>query len=215
MNELELKQELTPVVQQAASLRVNNPENYSFAAEYLKAVKAAQKKVVDFFKPMKDAANKAHKEITGKEASAMIPLKEAEDTIKRKMLDYATEQERIRQEAQRKLQAAADLKARQEREALEKKAASMKTEEKRQQYAEQAAAVVSPVVEVATITPEIKGQSIKKTWRCKVIDASLVPREWMLVNESALNAFARSTKGSVKVAGCEMVEESSLSSSSK
>lgn len=210
-----LKQDLTPVVQQAGSIIVSNPQNYQGAADFLKAVKAAQKKVVDFFAPMKLKAHEAHKLITTTEAATLKPLTEAEATIKRKMLDYATEQERIRQEEQRKLQAAADDKARREREALEKKAAAMKTEAKRQEYQEAAAAVVAPVVEVAKVTPAVAGQSIKKTWRAVVVDAGKVPREWLVVNEPALQAFARSTKGAVPVAGVEMYEESSLSSGSK
>ena len=42
-----------------------------------------------------------------------------------------------------------------------------------------------------------------------------MPREWMIVNQSALDAFARSTKGAVKVAGVEFVESANLASSSK
>ena len=80
---------------------------------------------------------------------------------------------------------------------------------------EQAAAVSAPVIEVAREVPKVAGQSVRKTWKARVTDIQQVPREWMVVNESALNAFAKSTKGAVKVPGVEFFEESTLASSSK
>ena len=210
-----LKSEVAPVIAQASAIVIATPEQYSGASDFLKSVKAAQKKVVEFFAPLKTKAHEAHKAITTTESTTLKPLTEAEATIKRKMLAYATEQDRIRQEAERKLQAEADAQARKEREALEKKAASMKTPEKQQEYMEAAAAVVAPVVTVASTTPVIAGQSIKKQWRAYVKDVKLVPREFMVVNESALQAFARATKGSVQVSGVEFREEPILSSTSR
>jgi hypothetical protein len=42
-----------------------------------------------------------------------------------------------------------------------------------------------------------------------------VPREWLTINQQALDAFAKASKGSVPVAGVEMYEETGLASSSK
>ena len=211
----ELKSELAPVVQRAGSIVVRSPEQYTGASDFLKAVKAAQKKVAEFFAPLKTKAHEAHKAITTSESTTLKPLIDAERTIKDKMIAYDTEQEQIRQEAQRKLQAEADAKARKEREALEKKAASMKTPEKQQEYMEAAAAVAAPVVVVASTTPVIAGQSIKKVWKAFVKDVKVVPREFMVVNESALQAFARATKGAVQVEGVEFKEVPQLSSTAK
>jgi hypothetical protein len=232
MNEIELKQEVLPVVERAGEIVVKSSEDYSGAADFLKAVKQAQKKVADFFRPMKDAAHKAHKEITEKESGAMKPLTEAEATIKRKMLDYATEQERIRQKEQARLQEQADLAARKERERLEREASKLKTPELKAARMEAAAAVIAPVVEVAKSTPEIKGQAIVKRWKAKLvskqalIDAASTPNNptysandvaasFLLFDESAASKFAIATKGAVKVAGIEFVQESSMSSGSK
>lgn len=210
-----LKQEVTPVIQQAASITVATPEAYKGAADFLKAVKAAQKKVVDFFGPMKKATHDAWKKVTATETETLKPLQDAEATVKTKMLEYSRIEEEKRMAEQRRLQAEADEAARRERERLEKKAAQYKTEEKRQAALEQAAAVVAPVIEVASVKPVVVGQSIRKTWKARVIDVAQVPREWMVVNQQALDAFARSTKGAVKIAGVEMYEESTLASASK
>jgi hypothetical protein len=81
--------------------------------------------------------------------------------------------------------------------------------------ADAAAVAPAPVITVASVAPVVKGQSLRKTWRAVVVDAAAVPREWLVVNEQALNAFARSTKGAVPVAGVRFVEETQLASSSK
>lgn len=82
---------------------------------------------------------------------------------------------------------------------------------------EEAAEAVAPasVIEVASVAPKVKGQSVRKTWKARVIEAAKVPREWMVVNQTALDAFARSTKGAVPVAGVEMYEEETLASSGR
>jgi hypothetical protein len=209
-----IRAEVAPVVQEARALVVVTAEDYAGAANFLKVVKGAQKKVVDHFAAMKAATHAAWKAVTTKEAETLKPLTEAEGMVKNVMLKYQAQEEAKRREEQRKLQAAADEAARKERERLEKAAAKLKTPEKRESLLEQAAAVVAPVIEVAREAPKVSGQSIRKTWKARVTDIQQVPREWLIVNESALNAFAKSTKGAVKVPGVEFFEESTLASSS-
>lgn len=257
MNEQEqITTEVQTVTETAKGMQVASPEQYQGAADYLKAVKAAQKKVADHFGPMKEAAHKAWKTITAQESATLAPLTEAEGVLKRNILAYQQAQEAIRQAEQRRLQAEADARARVARERAEAAAAkqrAIEAEQRRiaeeaQRVAEQAsaaerarlqseaaaaqrkadaaaekaaakedaaAAVVAPVVTVAAATPVISGQSIRKTWRARVVNAAMVPREWLVVNEKALDAFAKATKGAVAVAGVEMYEETSLASSSK
>ena len=180
------------------------------AIEHLRMAKTWRKKVADWFKPSKDAANKAHKAITAQEKSLTDPIDMAERSVKAKINAWDQNQERIRQEEQRKLQAAADEKARKERLRLEAQAAKLKTPELKAERLEMADEVVAPVVTVAPVE-KVSGTAKSKIWKARVVDVSMVPREWMTVNESALNAFARSTKGVVPVAGVEFYAESNLS----
>ena len=253
-----IKQEVAPVVQRAAALVVTTPAEYSGAADFLKAVKAAQKKCKDFWAPIKAAANAAWKKTTEGEAALLGPLAEAETNVKRKMLDFQQEQERIRLTEQRRLQAAADERARLERERAEalakvqrdKEAAAIKAAEealaraaaatneaewvKAEREAAKAAAVANaaaakaeareeaaaavapaPVISVASVTPVVKGQALRKVYRARVVELSLVPREYMLVNQVALDAFARATRGAVKIPGVEIVSDDILASSSR
>jgi hypothetical protein len=210
-----IRASVAPVVAKAAAMVISTPADYSGAADFLKTLKAAQRNVADFFAPMKAKAHEAHKAITATETETMKPLVEAESYAKRKMLTYQTEQEAIRQAEQQRLQAEADAQARAEQDRLLRLAESRKTPEKQAEYREAAAAVIAPVVQIASTTPVIAGQSIRKTWRARVVNQALVPREWLVVNEKALDAFARATSGGVAVAGVEMYQETTLSSSSK
>jgi hypothetical protein len=219
-----LRAEVAPVVARASSIVVASPEQYAGAAAFLKSLKATQKLVGDFFAPMKTRAHAAWKAVTEQEAEALTPLKDAEAEVKRKMVAFATEQERIRAAAQARLQAEADEKARREREAAEKAAAKLKTQELREQRMADAAAIVAPVVTVASTTPEVKGQSFRKTWKARVVDpkaAVLAVMQWpdwtayIELKEGELNRFAARTKGAVAVAGIEWYEESTLASGSR
>jgi hypothetical protein len=112
----QVRAEVAPVVARAGGIVIVTAGDYTGAADFLKAVKAAQKRVTDFFGPMKAAAHAAWKEVTGKESETLKPLADAEATVKRKMVDYANEQERIRQAEQRRLQAIEDERVRKEKE---------------------------------------------------------------------------------------------------
>jgi hypothetical protein len=255
-NEQEIKSEVLTVTEAAKQMLVTNSQQYQGAAEYLKAVKSAQKKVADHFGPMKEAAHKAWKTITAQESATLAPLTEAEGTLKRTMLAYQQAQEAIRQAEQRRLQAESDARAKAERDRAEAAAAKQRAIEAEQRRIaeearrkaeqanvaersrlqaeaavaqrkadsaaekamakdDQAAAVIATVVTVAESVPVVQGQTIRKTWKARVIDGALVPLEWRTINQQALDAFAKATKGAVPVAGVEMYEETGLASSSK
>lgn len=216
-----IKREVEPVVQRATAIVIRDPQQYEQAAAFLKAIKAAQKTVVDFFGPMKTKAHAAWKAITSQETETLAPLAEAERHVKNKMLDFAQEQERIRQAEERRLQAEADERARKERERLEREAAKLKSEERREAKLEQAAAIQAPVVTVAATTPDVAGQSIRKTWKARIVDpkaaatALLAFPDWqayLTLQQGAVDKFAVRTKGQVAIPGVEFYEAATLAS---
>ena len=76
-----------------------------------------------------------------------------------------------------------------------------------------AAQVVAP--KVAAYIPPIVGQSTKTIWRARVVDASLVPRDYLVVDESLLANYAKAMKDKAKVPGVEFYPEDIKSSSSR
>jgi hypothetical protein len=214
-----IESEVMPVIVRANSIAIRTAEDYVSASEFLKAIKAAQKRVSDHFEPMKQAAHAAWKKITAKEAEAMEPLANAERSVKALMIEWRVEQDRIRNAEQAKLQAEADERARKEREALEAKAAKMKTESKRDEYLERAAVVVAPIVTVESSVPNVKGQSIRTTWKARLVSLSAltgipegdVRLSMVTFDQAAANKLAVATKGAMSVPGVEWYEDKSMS----
>jgi hypothetical protein len=135
MNEIvsqdQLRQEIAPVVSQAHGIIINSSETHKGAIDFLREIKGAADRVSDFFGPMKKAAAESHKRICAAEKEFLSPLISAEETVKKKAIQYRREEEEKREEERRRLQAEADEAARKERERLEKRAANLKTPEKR------------------------------------------------------------------------------------
>ncbi len=212
----QIKAEMTVVASEAGEIVVKDQATRDTAIDYLRRVKTARKRVEDYFGPLKKSAHETWKGIVAKEKELLEPLDAAERKAKVAVSGYDQEQEKIRLAEQRRLQAEADEKARKERERLEKEAAKLKTEAKREERLEAAAAVVAPVVELASVTQKQAGESVRKVWKARLISladltglpAGDVRLSFVTFDQSAANKFATATKGAVKVAGVEFREES-------
>jgi hypothetical protein len=211
MQENQVVENAVSVIEKREIVKVMSVQDRTGALEICKKIKEQKNAVVSHFADIKSKAHSAWKAIVAKEKSYTDRLDAVERKIKSAVLVYDRAQEEIRRAEQRRLQAEADERARRERERLEKEAARLKTPELKEERLAQAQAIVAPVVEVAQIAPKVEGVSTRKTWKARVIDAGQVPREFMTVNETALNAYARATKGKMPVAGVEFYEEESLS----
>ena len=214
-----LEREIAPVLQRANTITVRSQDDRNDAMEFLRAVKGANKRATEFFGPIVDAAHKAWKQTTASRASILDPLEAAEKRVKATVSGYDQEQERIRQEEQRRLQAIADEEARRERERLEKQAAKLKTPEKREAKLEEAAAVFAPVVHI--VEPEKQaGESTRKRWKMKMNDkAALIAAaasgndlaaSLLTYDESAGNRIAPTIKDVIKIPGVDTYSVSDL-----
>src|SRR3990172_5848069 len=98
------------------------------AGEFVKGLKELKDKIIDYFKPLKEAAYKAHKAITQKENDELTPIDEADRMVRQSISAYLMEQEAIRKAAQEQLEAEARAAATKEQERLLKQA--VKADEK-------------------------------------------------------------------------------------
>lgn len=220
----ELRAEVAPVVQRATDMIIVTPQDYEGAAEFCKTVKGAQKRVLEFFAPMVKANLDATRATNTAKAQVLDPLVQAESTIKSKQLAWSQGQERIRVVEEARLNAIETERARKERDRLLKRASELQSPEKAEALREQAAAVQVNTVTVASIAPEVKGQSIRKTWKARIVDpkaaviALMQFPDWeayVEINKGQLDKFAARTKGAVRLPGVEMYEDATLSSTSK
>ena len=152
------------------------------------------------------------------------PLAEAEAILKRGLITYDTEQERIRREEERRLQAlarqqeearqlaeAADL----ERQANEATDITEAYQIRREAEALLDAPVVAPVVVLERSTPKVSGINYREVWRFRVVDPTKIPREYLAVDEQKIGGVVRAMKGATAIPGIEVYPDKVASAGSR
>lgn len=100
------------------------------------------------------------------------------------------------------LQAEADEKARKERERLEaraQKAIESGKAEKAELLLSQAATVVAPILH--TEPPKVQGMRTVESWHYEIVDASQIPREYLIPDEVSIGKVVRALKANTKISG--------------
>jgi hypothetical protein len=83
---------------------VRTQEEYTRVAEHLKTIKAFQRRVSEWFAPLKKKASDAHRALCDEENKALRPAAVDEKRIKDALVAYTSEQERIRHEERIRLE---------------------------------------------------------------------------------------------------------------
>jgi hypothetical protein len=199
---------------------IDSPETYRKAKESLPVLKRAEDKVVDFFRSIKDAAFKAHRAITAKETEQLDPIKRARTRLASLIYDYEREQDRLRREAEQ--QAADEERRRREDEALKAaEAIAPSSPEVAEQILQQEIEAPAPVVALPSTRVEVSGVSIRENWSFTYVGASpgqkwkdltdeqrkrvlsLLPREMLVPDESAIGRVVKAMKSGTKIPGVQ------------
>lgn len=104
----EVETKALTLCEQAKAIAVTSEDDYRNGADFRSMLAEAKRQVQSAFRPIIDAAHKAHKEALAQEKKFTGPLDEADGVVKSAMSRYRTEQERIRlaelarQEAERR-----------------------------------------------------------------------------------------------------------------
>ena len=192
---------------QAEARTIGCAVDYEAAAIELKAIKGKWSEIDDSRKALKRPIDEAAKRVQAFFAQPLDFLARAESILKRKMLDFQQEQDRLRREEQRK----ADEAARRERERIEAQAAKASAAGRTERAAvleTRAATVVAPVIQREA--PKVAGLSTRDVWRFEVTDEALVPREYLSVDERKIRGVVNSLKGSARIPGVRVYCEKSL-----
>lgn len=207
----ELTQETDQLLTVATNYRVTTPAEYARAGDELKRIKATAKRLDEIRKSMTKPLDTAKRAILDFFREPEAKLQRAESGIKRAMLAYADEQERIRREEQRKAEEAA-RKQREKLEAQAAKAAAAGKIEKAEELEQRAACVVAPVIQREP--PKVTGVATREVWRFEIVDASQVPREYTMPDEKKIGAVVRALKGDTNIPGVRVWAEKSLAAGS-
>lgn len=212
------------LVQNAKAIKVADETTQAQASEMLLAVASMLKQIETTFKPMKDAAFRSHKIICEQEKKVASPLMDAERALKFEIGEFVMAQRRIarqqEEEARRVEQerAEAESRAESERLAIEDAIALEAVGDVKGAEAVLAAPAPAPVryVAPASVAPAIahtSGVGVATVWDFRITDENLIPREYLLVNEKAIAAIGKTTKGKAKIAGVEFFEKGQVSAS--
>lgn len=212
-----LGSEVSLVERNATGVLIHDDESYAKAAEITKTIKQMQKKVKDYWEPLRVSAKKTYDDVLGKKKRMMDPLEQAEKILKKKMGTYTAAKERERQEreeaARKAAQAETDRKLAEAAEA-ERNGDLIGAEMAMAEAEIMDDAAVS--ISVASKAPKVDGVSTTKNWEIKSIDLSKVPVEFAgvllrPVDEKAALKLIRASKGAIKIPGIEYEETYSVS----
>lgn len=204
--------EIAAVKAEASQLKVVDDASYQIAGNVLTEIKTKQKMVKEYFAPLKEAANKAHKAITSKESETLKPLEEIERNLKSEMSNYFMEQERKKREAEALLRKQIEEEKRRalaEAEKLEKEGKTEESDMAFQQAVDAEEMAMFAQVEVAK--PTVKGIGTQKDYVITVTDESKVP-SYILgacirpVDTMAIKKLVKATDGKIRIEGISINE---------
>jgi len=209
--EQESTQEALTLKAQADAVIVSNKEQYDSALEIDGRAREAKKAFHVWFDPIDDASKKQRQATIQQGKKIDEPLNYVIKTVSRKTSAwYAQEQARIREE-QRKAEEIA-------RKAAEEAALKSAEELEKQGMTAAADAVLDTPVAVPKVEiphfEKTEGVSYRKQYSAEVVSlmdlvkavaSGTVPIAYLSANTTALNAWARSTKGSDTIPGVRVV----------
>lgn len=201
--------------ERAKAATITDEQGYHAAAELLLGIKDLRKKIADTFDPHCRRAFEAHRALTKEKADAEAPLTQAETILKTAIRVFDAEQDSIRREQQRLADAAAHAAA--ETDALERAAAletAGRTHADPAMLDEAYAILETPVTAIAApiakMTPKIAGITVRKTWAFRIVNASLIPRQYLAVDETKIRGVVRALGAAANIPGVEVFEETSV-----
>lgn len=208
IEEKEMSREIATVNADAMSIVVTDNASYLLAGEMLSAIKRLKKNIEEYFKPLKSSAHNAWKQICTRESEEIAKLTPAIDHIDKQMTTWNIEQERLRQEEEARLRREAERVA--EERLLQAALEAEKTGDKEEAEAilNEPIFVPPPIVEKSV--PKIAGQTMITTWEAEIVDANLIPREYLVPDMVKINQVVRAMKEKTDIAGIRAVPKSSM-----
>ena len=187
-------------ITKAKALAVTSAEDAEHATAIIRDLKFKRERWLALVEPVVKGANEAWKKAVAMRDSIAKPLDEAERYVKGLVGSYMDEQERQRREAEAAAQAEAQRLADEQRQREIEILQAAGEQEAAEAVA--AAPVVAPVVVAAPVVKPA-GMSTVENWKFRLIDPTLIPREYLSVDEVKLGRIVRALKGSTNIPGLQ------------
>ena len=185
-------------------------EQYAAAAEYVRAAMDMSDEIKAHYKPLKQKAKAAHTEVVAAEKGQLAPVAEAQARVKRLMGDWNQKQAELREQNRRAQEAALLAEERErasnEAEDLERAGLEIEAQEVLERAYDDGA---KPVVQTQA-APKTAGVASTKTYDFEVTDESKIPRIYYMLDDKAVKKAIRQSKGTIKIPGIKVIENTSL-----
>lgn len=193
-----------------AELKIESATEYEGAVARLKDIKVMAREIEAMRKSMTKPIDESKRRIMDFFRNPAEALKKAEALIKSAMLQFSSEQERIRQAEESRLREAQRKEALR-LENLAAKARERDDEEKAAEFDKRQADVESTQVFAAPVAaPKVMGVSTREIWTFEITDKDLIPREYMVPDLKTIGDMVRATKGKVPVPGVRIFSRQTL-----
>lgn len=205
-----------PVLDLAMAYEIDSQPVYVAAADELKAIKRKAKDLEAQRKAITQPLDQTKKEVMALFKKPLEMLGEAEAVIKRSMLAYQSEQQRIANDAEAKARASAD--AERQRMEAQAKAAADAGNTAEANALEQAAQTITAVAPPKAAAPD--GISTRTYWKAEVTDKAAFLRfaldhpemlELISIDTSPLTKQAQANKADIGMPGIRVTHHESIS----
>lgn len=186
------------LMDQAKAVVIKDHAGYEAAGAILVAVKDGIKQVKKYWEDPIKKQQAALDVLKDRKNLMLDPLIQAELRIKVLVSDYRIKADKEREEAERVARQALEEKARAEQKALAKEMEAFGNAEVAAKTAT-APVIVPPVILQGA--PKVAGVSFRDDWRAEVVDVTLVPTAYLMVDEKKLQSYARAMKQTASVPG--------------
>lgn len=211
--EKKLGKEVSVVEQNANNTVVASDEDYATAAELTAEIKRMQKKVVEYWEPMRKSTYDAYQKVNAHKKEMLDPLEAAEKTLKKKMGEYTLAKERERKAKEEEMRRLAQQEV--DKKLNEAAEAEQNGDVGAMEMAMAEAEVMDNVMVTGGMqsqTPKAKGVSQSKTWKITKIDSSVVPvnfsgMELRPVDEKLVLQLIKASKGKIQIPGVTYEED--------
>ena len=202
--------EVSNISQQAMAMTVTDIVSYQEAGRVLLAFDKMKKNIVVYFKPLKDAADKAHKAICDREKEELAKLSPGLNYLNKAMTVYNLAEATKRREEEERLRQIA-VKA-EEEERLQAAIQAEKEGEPEVAEAILSESVYVPPPIVETQAPKISGLTMQTIWRWRVTNFNLIPKEYLksIVDDDKVDGAVKSLESKTKITGIEVYPEQSM-----
>lgn len=214
-NEKELiviKSNVTKLQNKANEIVVTDNESYTVAADIVAKLKESGSKIKSLKESITKPLNDALKNARSMFAPAEEDCEKAESIIKTKMLNFKREQDRKAREEEEKIA----KKLEEEKAKLDAKveAGEITSEKADEKFAKKLEKTEEKIESIDRVDNTVKGKvgsvSIRKVRKVRIINDSIIPRKYLIVDEVSVRRDALS---GIEIPGVEVYEEESLASS--